>query len=50
MKKQKYKCFFCGKRFNEKGIDSHFHWGPNEFPVCINGKPVKESYYDRETI
>ena len=33
-----YRCFFCGKVFSEKGVEKHYAYGMDEFPVCINGK------------
>lgn len=37
-----WKCFFCGKTYSTKaGINEHFVYGQDEFPVCINGKPIE---------
>jgi len=38
---KKFRCFFCGKLFNQKGIDKHYNHGTDEFPVCIDGEVKK---------
>ena len=35
-------CFFCSKRLSKTGMDNHYSYGPDEFPVCINGKKGSE--------
>ena len=43
IKKDKYKCFFCGKLFSAKGAREHFPYGEDEYPTCLQYPRRKEN-------